>query len=1220
MALLKKVQLITFLLILAGGILSAQTYSESDDFSYALKLYNEGFYDPAAQQFSKFINRYPGSERMADARFYYGESLIKINAYEDARIEFQDLAVSFPNHNRAPQGWMKVGECYELLGKKEEAAKAYETVKLLYAQNAFAPKGLLRSADLRMNIDQVERAEQLLREFLDRYLESADYPRGRVLYGKLLIKKLEYERAGEEFRSVAGLTEDREILAEARLGEAEVLQQLGLSSRAVTTLNDIISGNPGSSAGFSAVLALAGVHQDNREWEKAIAALRQASAAYTNADQRAAIDLALSQSFFLQGDYGSARSLLNQLVNNADVKIAFRAGFYLACCDFQEKRFDEAEAAFQSLLKQAADTYVEPEYTAAININLTRSYLEKGNFVQARSSLNRYREMNPEDPLLESLHKDLVLLAFRKNALSGGLDELQQFRGKFPSSIHRDDLTFAAGKAFFEDRQYQRSLLFFEQVADEYICSDQWDSCRTYIDFVNTYHQSAGQTGVNELARLMGKMLTGESREKMLFELGRIYLQDLKDYEAAAGIFEKYAADAADSSASGEGLYFLAESYLRSAEYKAFHKEDNNADRQKATSTLKQAMVYVNHAPNPDTLTYRFLTYTVPGSAEQDKAVQFWQHFEQKYPRSRLQPAVQYHLAEQYQAAGDTANAILYLDRVIANGSDKLIAGKAYWVKAEILQDQGQRDAAIQVLKDFLLAFDPHPYQAKAYWQLALMHAETGEYNLAAQFMERLLEQFNYATYAGEAPGMITDFYIRNSEYGKALAYVEPRIAQFQVANDRVARHFLALPPSEFYFYTGKAYYLQDDFHRARQSLLRYLTLSQNPAYQAESLLLMGRMAAEEEDYESALLHFALVKEDAADSYYQATEVAADIHFLQGEYADAQKKYDILLGLESSADKTVVFAGQRARCMVQQGLTTAAENEAVALKANYKSHPQLDNQLAAIEYEKASVAFSRKRFDSAINTCKNIMKKYKNTEFADDAQYLTGRAYTLLNKAEDALKEFDKLLKNYPESDLITNVYLTISQIYFRTDQTQEALSALQLAVNSARTPQASKVAMSELISGQKKMGIWDGVLKNAREYAQKYPNANDVLDKKVTIGNALVRLNRFNDAIEYLKKLKLAVNSEMEPEIQFYIGEAFFNSGQYDDAINEFLKIPLLSPKTKLPWEATAFYWAGQSYEKLGRTTDARRMYQEIVDRPGIERELKLEARRLIDKLNNMN
>ena len=106
---MKKFNVKIFLLILSMLLFSngmSQQYNESNDFSYALKLYNENFYDIAAQQFSIFINRYPGSERLPDARYYYGDALYKLGDIENARIEFQGMAVSYPENSRAPEAWL----------------------------------------------------------------------------------------------------------------------------------------------------------------------------------------------------------------------------------------------------------------------------------------------------------------------------------------------------------------------------------------------------------------------------------------------------------------------------------------------------------------------------------------------------------------------------------------------------------------------------------------------------------------------------------------------------------------------------------------------------------------------------------------------------------------------------------------------------------------------------------------------------------------------------------------------------------------------------------------------------------------------------------------------------------------------------------------------------------------------------------------------------------
>ena len=85
----RKISLIIgILLIHQSVVLFAQQRSESDDFSYALKLYNEKLYHLAAQQFSRFSSNYTGSNKVAEAGYYSGMSLYYLNDYANARIEF----------------------------------------------------------------------------------------------------------------------------------------------------------------------------------------------------------------------------------------------------------------------------------------------------------------------------------------------------------------------------------------------------------------------------------------------------------------------------------------------------------------------------------------------------------------------------------------------------------------------------------------------------------------------------------------------------------------------------------------------------------------------------------------------------------------------------------------------------------------------------------------------------------------------------------------------------------------------------------------------------------------------------------------------------------------------------------------------------------------------------------------------------------------------------
>ena len=243
----------------------SQQFNESNDFSYAIKLFNEGFYDISAQQFSSFVNNYPNSDKLADAKYYIAESLYRIKEYQNARVEFQSLAVTFPDHERAPYAWKMVGELYQKLGNYKDAAKAFETVKVLYPTHALAPQSMLKAAEAYIELDSFNQADRILKEFLDRYVDSPEYPEGHLIYGKLLLKNGNFERAKAEFERANSLTKDKDISARANLGIASVYNKLGLLNQAANYYQGAIDANPKTATANSAIFSLAEIYQNMRE-------------------------------------------------------------------------------------------------------------------------------------------------------------------------------------------------------------------------------------------------------------------------------------------------------------------------------------------------------------------------------------------------------------------------------------------------------------------------------------------------------------------------------------------------------------------------------------------------------------------------------------------------------------------------------------------------------------------------------------------------------------------------------------------------------------------------------------------------------------------------------------------------------------------------------------------------------------------------------------------
>ncbi len=132
--------------------------------------------------------------------------------------------------------------------------------------------------------------------------------------------------------------------------------------------------------------------------------------------------------------------------------------------------------------------------------------------------------------------------------------------------------------------------------------------------------------------------------------------------------------------------------------------------------------------------------------------------------------------------------------------------------------------------------------------------------------------------------------------------------------------------------------------------------------------------------------------------------------------------------------------------------------------------------------------------------------------------------------------------------------------------------------------------AMSNLIETYEVAGINDAALSVTRKYLELYPNSDDSFDKKIKIGILYGRLGYYDQAVMHLQGLLDQAGSDLEGEIRYYIAEANYNKGDYQQAILDFLKVPyLVTKKGKIDWTANSLYMSGQSYEKMGRYRSGR-------------------------------
>lgn len=119
-----------------------------------------------------------------------------------------------------------------------------------------------------------------------------------------------------------------------------------------------------------------------------------------------------------------------------------------------------------------------------------------------------------------------------------------------------------------------------------------------------------------------------------------------------------------------------------------------------------------------------------------------------------------------------------------------------------------------------------------------------------------------------------------------------------------------------------------------------------------------------------------------------------------------------LLRAQEEELKTLSQARAAGKAVPEANLPEAAGGSAVAKEAR-------EPEAVRKEYEEALRLLDRKDYRLAISRLREFLKRYPNSEFADNAQYWIGECYYALKEYDQAILEFDAVRRKYPKGDKV---------------------------------------------------------------------------------------------------------------------------------------------------------------------------------------------------------
>ncbi len=1193
----------------------SQSTEEQRAYSYADQLFRDGLYDIAIEQFQQYLNEYPRGPRRSEAALNIGKSHYTLTQYDKALQRFMQVGIDYPESAQAEEAQWMIGRTYEALERWEQAARAFQRLFSYYPNSDRAADGLLRGAEDARKAGNADLAIDLLHTVVEKFYDTEKAVEARIQLASVYQNQSKYPIAWNELDKAMNASPSRPQRGRILFAMAEIAQHRWGPRRAMEIYNQLWNDYRNDDIGNRAALEMAALAITQRDYARADEIYSKVEKIQTEAIRLQALENH-GDLHWTQENYKSARDYYKQaldLLSQPSAKDTLWIKYALAL--ERSGSLKPAKVQLSELVKPGTSGISEQILrTAYDHLAQTSRHLE--HYAEAITALQNLLGVTGKDERAAVYHRigDIYYTGLQdypkaERAYAAVIDS-------FPYYENIDEVLYTLGRTEIASGKYSQAAERFQRLIERYPYSDRRDEAQDQLWYIRHFYSGDQQLSFQKLASLFGDLLLERDRQQIFFSLGKLYFQYQQDYQSALEQFRELESFSDVSPALQDSItWYIAESYRILAQGA---KIDNQPEqyteyRQQAVAQYKKCLESDTSQEQRRNQTFFYLgdlsAETEPGAA--------LDYFSRLQGVSGFTVRASIKMAEIHRQQGEYSRAISLLQKTILNydyTNDPDYA-RAVAFAADVAVENGQRELASNYYNRYLRLAPDGPAAASANWKLLQLSIEGDHFRQARQYATVLKQEAFYSPYASQVDDQLGRILIQSGDYEGAAAWYQnlaesaSPLQGFFIGSDTERN-------TEAIYWTGLAYARMDQPAEAERYFRWYTQEGNNTRYLADAYQHLAMIANTEGEYEEArgfYLQAAGLLENSEESL-QLEVRAANMLFELQQYEEAADELKTLSERLSPPEKYDVWQ-QAIIAMIRGGNVRNADTE---IRSFTQDAQIKENALPSLtfRYEKSRVLAENKRYQESVGVLKELLAQDLPEDFETKVQYELGRQYVITNQYEEAIDLLTKLTVENPDSPIIAQVYLTLGTVLNELDQPGNAIEAFKNSLNKGATGVYRRNAMSNLIALYENTGIWQSAVSMASQYVQEFPNAEDAFATRIQIGVYLKNMREYSRALEHFGSLLREADSESAAEIQFQIGETYFEQNQYKQAITEYLKVPYLNPNTKLPWDTTALYKAGNAYEHLGQNDQAINLYERIIEKEGASSNYGRFARRRINEL----
>jgi TolA-binding protein len=479
-----------------------------------------------------------------------------------------------------------------------------------------------------------------------------------------------------------------------------------------------------------------------------------------------------------------------------------------------------------------------------------------------------------------------------------------------------------------------------------------------------------------------------------------------------------------------------------------------------------------------------------------------------KESRQRVGREDHYQMGFAYYKIGDYPKAISSFEKVTTNIEDSLAQNAMYHLADAYLKTEQRRSARNAFLVAHRMEFIP-TISENALFNYAKLSFELSmnPFNEAILAFQKYVEKYPNSPQRDEAYRHLIDLYLTSRNYKDALTSLEAITLNTPVLKSAYQR---------IAYYRGIELFNNGDFAGATESFKKSMQYPENRTIRAQAMFWQGESFFRLNQYDAAIEthnRFQLLQGAFSLPEYNMSHYTTGYsHFKLNNYVDAISSF---------------------RKFVQErNLEKALRNDALLrigdsyfVSKDYNAAIEFYDQAIALDSRDADYAIFQKavalgvtgRFDSKLSTLRELLRKYPNTNYADNARYELGNTLVIQDNNTAALQQYNEVLNLHPNSSYVKSAMLKSGLIYYNQKEDERALEIFKQVV-------------------------------------EKYPGSSESQDALVSIRNIYVSMDKVDEYVSFSQGLGFANVTEAQQDSLTYIAaESRYMQGDCANATKSF-------------------------------------------------------------------